>query len=478
MSSTADLLGSFKPARDPALEVGLNSLEADTSGVGERTNLYYPTQGPVASGTDPLSYTGQNLTFDISPGATTRVRFDKSFITITGYAANMTIGSASPVLVGASIPWNTIAAVLQSAKIQFNSQSDNIENIQNELGHGSMMKMLTTYSRTQLEAKDDAFFTPCIESSRDLNTGIPPITLLSTTSQTRRTSQLLNGDGTQRIISKNIYFCDLFDSMYFPAAWLVKNLHLELGFKTSDAILIKDTGCLGVNAPTQKFFISSVVLNLTQLQLSSDEIAKADTLLRTDPGGVLVRDPFYMYDVVPKTHSTGAAHRDSNVKNLQAAIVAFPSNRVKDGAGANPYQYTYDADVNFVSGITGYQMRYDNVDSPAQRLSIATGVKNTGQNTRLYGQYRLICKGMRDRQTELALSMNEFAPNVATTEDVAPYVLLCSQFYSLTASDHLLAGGSDHEVYIDGGTDSQIIICRIRTGYAMVNNAGAVAVLQ
>jgi hypothetical protein len=469
MSSASDILARISYVRDRALVDPQRPIEMDRSGVGEVTTEYPPAEAAVVEGTDPASFTGTTATFDLQPNAPTRVAFDKSFITITGYAANMTIGSGSPVLLGASIPWNTIAAVLRSARIQLNNQSDNVENIQNNLGHGSMVKMLTTYTRSQLEAMDDQLFTPCIESNRDFNTGVFGIaSTLSQESQDRRLQQLLRTTGPldvaplQRVVSKNIYLCDLFDSLKLPANWLTKNLHIELTFKRANEILIKDTGCLGVNAANQKFFITSVLLNLTASSLSAEEIGKSEDMLRSNPNEVLVQQSFISYDTIQKTHSNGANHRDSNVRNMQASVVLFPSDKTPDLTGANPYQYAYDSDALFASPVTGYQMRYDNVYSPSRNLRVNASPTQVGANSQLYAQYRLLCARMTDRENDLALSLKHFSPAFRGTEDYSPYVLFCSPFYSMTAAGHPLHGGSDHEVIIGGGTASTIIICRIR----------------
>jgi hypothetical protein len=467
---------NFSYHLNPALEEGQGLIPLDASSMSEITQTYQTNTAPRVNGVgEPQSYNGVETLFDMRIPATARVLFNKSFFKITGYGANMAVGANSPVLVGTSIPWNTIAATLETAEVQLNQSATTTEQINQNLGDGSMVKMLTRVTRETLESMDDSFFTPCIESVRDAVGPILGTTYLSPESILRRANWLVNTPGnTQKVHSKNIYLSDLFESLRLPAAFFLQNLQFKIRPKLAADILIKDPVCLGVNAPLQKYFITNITLHLTLLTLATDQL-KAEKIRILENSSIL-RQSFYSYDAIQKTHSQSASYRDANIKNMQAAVFMFPSHRAADGLGINPYQYCYGSGAGGVSGVASYQMKYESNYSPATPLPVSTSLFST--NTEVYAQYRLLCRKMSEREITPALKMVHMATYAGTPDDASPYVLFCAQFYPLTAYGHRTMGGADHEITISGGAVEPIVIVRLRLSFLEIKGDTSVNVIN
>lgn len=462
----------------PALEVGTGPIVMDGSAVSEVVYQYQTNTAPALHGVgEPLTYNGVETLFDVRIPSTARVLFEKSYLRITGKAANMAVGENSPVLVGTSIPWNTIAATLETAELQLNQSATTTEQINQNLGDGSMVKMLTRYSRSAIESMDDAFFTPCFEETRDKIGPALGTTYLSQVSQARRDTQLTDNPGNgQRLHSKAIYLPDLFDSLALPAAFYVQNLQIKIRPKLAGDILIKDTGCLGVNAPLQKYFITNIALYLTMVNLTEQQLVKErDKILSNS---AILRQAFYSYDALQKSHTQGASYRDSNVKNMQAAVFMIPSLGAGDGIGCNRYQYCYGCSAANpgMSGISSYQMKYDGVYSPATPLQVSNS--DHGTNIDLFAQYRLLCKKMYDREIEAALRFSNYAPPRPAVYDESTYVLFCAQFYPQDAFGHKQMSGADHEIQTGGGTTESLIVVRIRLSFLEIRGDTSVYMIN
>jgi hypothetical protein len=483
MSSSFNADTNLSYYENPAMSVGSGPIGIDASSISEvtqecRTNT---SAAPGAAG-EPMQYNGQEVTFDLNVPTSSRVLFDKSYIKVEGFACDMAVGIATPVKPAVSIPWNTIAALVETAQIQLNSQAQTTEKIDVNLGHSSMVKMLTRYSKRALEEMDDALFTPCIEEVRDFRGGVG-LPLLSTVSQLRRTNQLINGAAAVRTHAKNIYLCDLFDSLLVPAAYYLQKFMLKLKFKDANAILFGDSNYMALQMPpqlmsTQKYFITRVTLMLTMVKLTENQlVAERDKILK---GNSVLREAFWTYDAVTKSHSASAGYQDSNIKNMQASILMFPSTMSPDtgaaGGGCNPYQYCYASTGGGIGGISSYLMKYDGINSPDSPMAIA----NTSYelNTDVYAQYRLICKKMSDREITPALTFVSMANKNMLPADYTPYLLLCSQFYPQTSYAHKLMAGADHVVSTQGSGTCTAIIVRLRVGFLEIRGDGSVAVIN
>ena len=467
---------NFTYQENPALQHGTGKIPMDASSLSEIVYPYQTNTAPRVQGVgeDP-SYNGVETLFDVRIPATARVLFDKSYFRVTGYAANMAIGKGSPCLLGSSIPWNSIAALLDTAEVQLNQNATTTEQINQNLGDGSMVKMLTRYTREAIEGMDDSFFTPCLEETRDVTGAALGITYLSVVSQARRTHELIESAGVaQKLHSKNIYLCDLFDSLRLPAAFFIQNLQFKLRPKMSQDILLKDSVCLGVAAPLQKYFITGITLYLTMLNLTENQLViERDRIQRSE---ALLLESFYAYDAIQKTHSQGASYRDSNIKNMQAAVFMFPSSGAADGIGVNPYQYCYGSTLGGQAGLSAYQQKYENIYSPAQPLAVSNS--NHATNTDLFAQYRLLCRKMADREITTALRMRDFSPTRGTAQDWSCYVLFCSQFYPQTAYGHKNMAGADHEIITSGGAVEPIVIVRIRLSFLEIRGDTSVYMIN
>jgi len=387
----------------------------------------------------------------------------------------MAVGANSPVLLGTSIPWNSIAAFLDTAEVQLNQSATTTEQINQNLGDGSMVKVLTRFTRQAIESMDDSFFTPCIESVRDVVGPVLGTTYLSPESQNRRLQWLLNTPGaSQKIHSKNLYVSDIFDALRIPAAFYLQNLQFKIRPKASADILIKDTVCLGVNAPLQKYFITNITLNLAVLTLTENQLIKERDRILANVS--ILRQSFYTFDAIQKTHSQSASYRDSNVKNMQAAVFMFPSRSAADGLGVNQYQYCYGSGLGGITGIASYQMKYDMTYSPSTPLAVST--TSFATNTDVYAQYRLLCRKMSEREITPALQFVSMATYAGTPDDASPYTLFCAQFYPQTAYGHKTMNGADHEIITSGGAVEPIVIVRIRLSFLEVKGDTSVYMIN
>jgi len=444
---------------NPALHVGGGPVPMDSSSVSEVFAKYTSNSAPrVINAGEPSSFNTLDVEFNIRIPAANRVCFNRSFIQLDYYAVDMT-GPApyAPIATATvGVPWNTIASCIDNAEIQFNSSADQVEKLTQNLGHGSMAKFLTSFSRPALEGMSDSLFTPCIESARDTTSGG-----LSPETVARSVRNLIQTDGSIRYGSKNIYMCDLFDSLRLPAAFYVQTMKLNIRPKASNDILFQ----MPANVAPNRFFVANLTLFLSLLTLTEAQLATEAKKIEAVQS--LVRESFWMFDPIIKQHSQGITYRDSGVKNMQAAILMFSSTDSPDGKGLNRYQYTYGNSIGgMTSGIGAYQMRYDTVYSPA--IALAVDTSNKSRNTPLYAQYRTLCKRMNDRESPPALEFTQHMGQQGEAGglvDANPYVLFCSVFFPLTAYGHKLMAGSEHEITTSGGGTQSSVIVRIRLSF-------------
>jgi len=319
-----------------------------------------------------------------------------------------------------------------------------------------MVKFLTCFSRESLEWMSDSLFTPCMENIRDTTSAG-----LSVQTQTRSANAFIENDGTIKYGCKNILMSDLFDSLRLPSAFYIQTLKLNIRPKASTDILFKMPAAPGTN----RFFVSNLTLYLSLLSLTESQLAiEAKRIESTES---LVRESFWVYDPITKQHSQGITYRDSGVKNMQAAVLMFPSNYCADGKGLNPYQYVYGNSTIAASGVSAYQMRYDTVYSPS--IALAVDTIHHSRNTPLYYQYRELCRRIGDREAAPAIDFVQHMGQqgeVVGTVDNNPYVLFCAVFYPLTTYGHKLMAGSEHEITTSGGGTQTSVIVRIRLAFA------------
>ena len=465
-------------AENPSLSVGTGPIVMDTSSISEVTYQFQTNTAGVSAGVGfPVAYNGIETIFDVRIPAGARVLFDKSYVRMNGIAADMNVGIGTNVPIGVSIPWNSIAAILDTAEVQLNQNATTTEQINQNLGDGSMVKILTRYSREMIEHMSDSFFTPCIESIRDYNNGLLGASAFSPESLTRRVDQLIDAAGPQPH-AKNLYLSDIFDSLRVPAAFFLQNLQFKFRPKQITDILFTDPGYLlanGFAASLPRYFVTNMTLFLTMVNLSENQLIKERERIMSNES--MLRESFSTFDAIQKTHSQSASYRDSNVKNLQAAVFLFPSRTAADAVGANPYQYCYGSGAGGATGISAYQMRYDNVYSPAQPLTVATVANHN--NTDLFFQYKLLTRRSSDREVTLALDfVTAMANPRPVPQDHCPYVMFCAQFYPLNAYAHKTMAGADHEIITAGGAAEPIIIVRIRSSFLEIRGDTSVYMIN
>lgn len=464
---------------NPSLEICTGPVPVDQS---SRHETFYQYQPNSSAGTSNgiTCYNGVECVWDVHVPTTDRLRLDKSYIVVKGYAG-LAATPATPVVTNVtgaatatSIPWNAYAALINKAEIQLNQSAITVESITQNFGDGNMVKMLTRYSKQALDAMEDTMFTPVLEEQRDF------VGVMSVASATRGATWLTNGAaGTTRPHSKNLYLNDIFDSCRTPAGFFVQNLRLKITPKATTEILFEANA-----VPVGAYFITNIQLylcftTLTEIQIEEDR-------KRLDNNEAMMLQTFTAYDAKQKPFSAGASVRDSNVKNLQAAVMLIPSTSVTDGAahaktGINRYQYCYGSDLLGVTGLTQYQMRYEGIPVPNFPLTIDATLR--ANNTNLYAQYRSLCTKMADREIAPALSASymtkENTAIAGNVTDINAYVLYCASFYPDIAACHRTMAGSDLEVTTSGGSGAaSIIVVYIRNSFLEIRGDTQVYVIN
>jgi hypothetical protein len=507
---------------NPALSIGTGPIASDSSSVSEVTYSFQTNTAAVVGGLingnqEPQNYNGVETLFDVRIPSSSRVLFNKSYLKVSGFACNMNTGVSTGVPVGTSIPWNSIAALLDTAEVQLNQTATTTEQINQNLGDGSMAKILTRYSRDTIETMSDQFFTPCLEETRDTRGGIfvplppmegpkiplpvskgkfkpkrrlqaPPITSipnLSVVSMTRREKQLVAETTTfVQQHSKNLYLADIFDSLKIPAAFFLQNIQFKFRPKQAANILFEDNIYINTEGnpdagAISRYYVTKMELFLTMVNLTENQMAEDAQKIQQNVS--MLRQSFNAYDAIQKPFMVSASYRDSNIKNMQAAIFMFPSSMAWDGAGVNRYQYTYnnpplDAPPGS-TGITAYQMKYDNIYSPAVPTKIEPIQQH--KNSDLFFQYRLLTRRTFDREIPTPLSLDEsFSGPFTGDYDPSSYVFFCAQFYPQDAFIHRNMAGSDHEIITTGGGNSTVIIVRVRASFVEIRGDTSVYMIN
>jgi hypothetical protein len=491
-----DTTNNFDFVQSPSVSaIGVGKIPIDGSFDSEVTYEYLTNTAAINAGNanEWACYNGQETIFDVRIPPTNRIDFTKSYLRITGIANDTAVSQTAPVnkivpivptppppalaytiYNAVSIPWNTIAALLQTAEIQMNQSATLTEQITQNLGDGSMVKLLTNYTKDALDRASDQFFTPTIETTRDLTSGF------STETMEREDALTQVTPGTANYVAaphcKNIMLSDLFDSVRIPAAFYLQNLQIKIRPKATDNILIQTIGD-GIPGCIPRYFVTNIRLYLTMAKLTEKQLVLETNRIKDSTTPAVLRESFKAHDAIQKTYSVGASFRDSNIKNMQAAVFLFPSTLADDdgaghSSGSNPYQYVY----NYV---TGYQQRYENIYSPATNMPVSSTLTTYALNSNLFSQYRLLCNKMSDREQPTALSFNDSMGVLAgSLVDRNPYVLFCSQFYPLTTASHKVMAGADHEIMTAGGRTGTVVIVRIRTSFLELRGDTSVYVIN
>lgn len=435
----------------------------DSSSVQEILIQYNPMQGSQQyGGVGPACYNGvTDLKYLVQGDLGSRIRFDKSYLKMEYVALD--ISANPPVgidLNHVSIPWNPIAACLQSVYFQLNGTNQTVERYDANFQHGNMVKMFTTYTSQALEAAHDRFFTPCIEETRDLLAG------LSTTSAIRAGRWLANlGAGNApQYGSKTIMLSDIFDSMKVETACFAQLFQLYMTIKNPDAILFASTGVVGI----PRFYITGLKLFLVQDKLSESQLGvEAERITGREP---MVRNSFRRFDVFTDGHASTKSYITTGIKNLQASILMFSSTTCGDLLGANPYQYTYASGPVANSGISFYRHRYGTITYPISGQTVDP--INKTKNTEMYEHWRTLCRLVNDKTFSSPIPFYPSMSQIAAT-DTNSYVMFPAIFCNQDTAPMKTMLGAEHEIIVNGGVSTNTIgiVVRIRVcAYAIAGD--------
>jgi len=487
---------NFQYLENPAMRVASGKIPVDGTGQSEVIDHISATTGASGGATgEPANYNGRKAELNLGKVDGVRYMLQGSYIAITGYAARVTAAGVSSIVPdGVSIPFNPIAAIISSIDIKLNDSQSLLEKYEEALGHASMMKILTTKTKQELESMHDTMFTPCIEERRDLNTG-GANTDLSLASQYRRKRPanaahtassggwLVTDGGNINIHTKNIPLSMLFDSCSIPAAFYISSMQINLLCKPTTGILIYDTGKLangGIPQGEIKYFVTNIELYYQKLELSAAQMPLEKEKFLSNP--ILMLGSYKVYEASEDNLSTSHGRREPTVRNLQSVILAYPSMTTLDNpaggtAGANPYQYTYGTEVSAgptYNGPNGYQVSYNGIYSPPQSLSY--DLDNFSMNTALMAQYRFLTGWSLRRGLEPAIDFSHMRASRENGVDSNPYVLFCANFFTPTTYAQRNSGGAVLNTVIKGSTitGSGGLTCKIRMGSLEMRTDGKV----
>lgn len=464
-----DLKENSRYAADPAMTNCSGPILFDASSIREMLIRYTPTQGTSqVLGTGPSCYNDTEIKFHIQFDTGSRVRFDKSYLKIDYVCLNVV---AEPYVAvnpaNSSIPWNTIAALFSTAYYQLNATNQTIERYDANWQHGNMIKILTTYTRNALEDAHDRFFTPCIEDSRDLNVA------LSTIATARATNAFRQENSTDpKYGSKIVMLSDIFDSLTTETACYSQVFQLYLRFKAPNNILYHTIAATGTN----NCYIVGLQLYMVQDVLSEVQIDQMAALVKENLP--VVRNSYRRFDTFIDTHNTSKSYITTGIKNLQAAILMFPSPTCGDTLGVNPYQYTYASTSTHNTGLTMYQHRYGPHTFPMSSQLVEQ--LNKSKNSDIYEHWRTLCRTINDK---IYPPVIPFMPCMGISNPAGPdpntYVFFSGVFCNQDAAPMKLAAGADHEVMTSGGASGAVgIVVRVRVNAYCVDGHGTVTVMD
>lgn len=443
---------------DKAMVNCMAPIAFDLSSTQEVLTQYNPIQGTQQyGGVGPSCYNAiQDLRFYIQTDLGSRVRFDKSYLKMEYMAADVSAPAPYLPVVAAttSIPWNPIAGCIQNTYFQMNATNQTVERYDANFQHGNMIKILTQYSRDALETASDRFFTPCIETARDIAAAMSP------ESQLRTTNHLLNG-ASINYGSKIMMLSDIFDSMRVETGWFCQTFQLFMTLKAPENILFMTTAATGVN----RFYITALKLFICQDKLSEPQQTLQTQRLAENKAPM--RNAFWRYDVFTDLHSTTKTYITSSIKNMQCSILMFPSITAGDAIGINPYQYSYCSGLVPNTGISFYRHRYGLIAYPLSGQAV--DLANKGRNTEMYEIWRNLIRKINEKEIAPTITFDAMS-NANAAADLNPYVFFPAIFCNQDTFPMKTVSGYDHEVYTNGGTAGAIgVIIRMRVNAVMVD---------
>jgi hypothetical protein len=327
-----------------------------------------------------------------------------------------------------------------------------------------MIQVLTSYTTEALEAGHDKSFTPCIEASRDLTTGLSTVSLARAARWLTVAGAIVNG-------SKNIMLSDIFDCMKVQTAWLINRLNLFINFNQAANILIHDAAAVGVN----KFFIVNVSLYLCTNKVSAEQTKLDAELIQS--GSPLMVNAFRRFEATVTPASSTITYDMPAVKNLQAAVAMVSSLQCTDAAGVNPYQYCYGSGLVPNTGITDYQQRYGSYYSPMNIVSVSRTDK--GRNVNLAANWRALARTINDKSVASPIQFWPAMSQSSAAVDPNPYVFFTSIFCNQDAAPKKQASGLNHTVTVNGCASGQNMhVIRVRMSALKINGDLTVEVLE
>jgi hypothetical protein len=416
---------------------------------------YIPVTGSQqVGGIGPNCYNSVgDLKFIVNGDLGSRIRFDKSYLKFEYVALNVEAEPFTAIdFQTVSIPWNPIAALIQNTYYQLNGTNQTVERLDANFQHGNMIKILTTYTAEALEAASDHFFTPCMESQRDLKTN------LSAESRARALDNLTDRATVPGPLygSKIVMLSDIFDSLRAPVACFAQLFQLYMTLKAPDEILFKATANTDVN----RFYVTGIKLFIVQNRLSESQLrTEAARISGPEP---ITRVGYRRFDVISDVHANAKSYITTGIKNLQAAILMFPSTVCADTLGINPFQYCYANGLVNGSGLSYYRHRYGAMTYPLSGQAVET--INRARNTEMYEAWRTLSRMISDNGKTFATPV-QFFPHVVGVKqdtDTSSYVFFPAVFCNQDTAPMRVTSGYDHEIITNGGDSRLGYIVRVR----------------
>ena len=256
------------------------------------------------------------------------------------YFAILVKGHASKTVNGAEvsvnynqvgIDWDACGTLIKNAYIRFNGNSALAETYQNSRYNVShKLRMLTTLSRQMIEGDSSIFFTPCIESGRELKTGLTP-------ECAARGRRWLSSETTANTAGGIVYHTRMFPLSHVFACCAIPGfsklniIDIVVEWSRTDQILFQTSTDTNQN----NYIIDDVSIVVDQTKLSAPQASIE--LKEQRSGRDVQRSAYSYYEICQQSYVQNAKLIVPTCENLQGVIFTFPS--TADNNGINSTQF-------------------------------------------------------------------------------------------------------------------------------------------
>jgi len=379
--------------------------------------------------------TSQTHYIDVYAGSDYKVNLQGSYLKVSYYAAQGRVNGGvnfvgcpalgadknAYIAAGTSLPWNPLF-MFQTIALKGNQSQTPIEQYinNNNLQHISTLRYLLKYKREAMENDDQTLFTPCAESTYDID-GV-----LSNESADRGIKWLgAAGDAgaasasalRPKRFTKNIPLSDIFECCESPA--IFNNLNrFRLEFTFRDPITCLFASGVAAGCGPVAFIVDDIQFVFDSTRMAP--VQAIETAVEKQQGSI-ENVAYFQNEVIPWTFAGNSQVVATGQRDVQ--MVAFgipalgqivPNPETGEAMGAvciNPLQY-------FSGGITSINCQYGS-DMPLRTpLSLSAGTviavqpggiqKSIYDNTLVYTLFKKCCNADRSSLVPVSLNYRSF----------------------------------------------------------------------